>query len=174
MNEKSNDEILSQKLMKLQRNSRRGLLLFLLGFIGVVCTLVGWLFGQGEENKLPILLFTAVLLAGIATTLLCDKKRNVLIQSQMGEELQAMTEGAFGPDSPRSGLTLEELLFRQVWPQGQTGSAAGWSRPTPGAGGRCASQRPTGPWSTCTRSSGTTSSTTRQRRSSPACVSPSR
>ena len=62
MNEKSNDEILSQKLMKLQRNSRRGLLLFLLGFIGVVCTLVGWLFGQGEENKLPILLFTAVLL----------------------------------------------------------------------------------------------------------------
>ena len=30
-----------------------------------------------------------------------------------------MTEGAFGPDSPRSGLTLEELLFRQVWPQGQ-------------------------------------------------------
>ena len=119
MNEKSNDEILSKKLMKLQRNSRRGLLLFLLGFIGVVCTLVGWLFGQGEENKLPILLFTAVLLAGIATTLLCDKKRNVLIQSQMGEELQAMTEGAFGPDSPRSGLTLEELLFRQVWPQGQ-------------------------------------------------------
>ena len=30
-----------------------------------------------------------------------------------------MKEGAFGPDSPRSGLTLEELLFRQVWPQGQ-------------------------------------------------------
>lgn len=119
MNEKSNDEILSQKLMKLQRNSRRGLLLFLLGFIGAVCTLVGWLFGQGEENKLPILLFTAVLLAGIATTLLCDKKRNVLIQSQMGEELQAMTEGAFGPNSPRPGLTLEESLIRQVWPQGQ-------------------------------------------------------
>lgn len=67
MNEKLSDELLSQKLMKLQRNSRRGLLLFLLGFIGVVCTLVGWLFGQGEENKLPILLFTAVLLAGIAT-----------------------------------------------------------------------------------------------------------
>lgn len=119
MNEKSNDEILSQKLLKLQRNSRRGLALFLLGFLGVVCTLVGWLFGQGEENKLPILLFTAVLLAGIATTLLCDKKRNTLIQSQMGEELRAMTEGAFGPNSPRPGLTLEESLIRQVWPQGQ-------------------------------------------------------
>ena len=51
MNEKSNDEILSQKLMKLQRNSRRGLLLFLLGFIGVVCTLVGWLFGQGDRKS---------------------------------------------------------------------------------------------------------------------------
>lgn len=119
MNEKSNDELLSQKLMKLHRNSRRGLVLFLLGFIGVVCTLIGWLFGQGEGNKLPILLFTAVLLAGIATTLLCDKKRNALIQSQMGEELQAMTVGAFGPDSPRPGLTLDESLLRQVWPQGQ-------------------------------------------------------
>lgn len=119
MNEKSSEKLLSQKLMKLQRNSRRGLVLFLLGFIGVVCTLVGWLFGQGEGNKLPILLFTAVLLAGIATTLLCDKKRNVLIQSQMGEELQAMTVGGFGPDSPRPGLTLDESLFRQVWPQGQ-------------------------------------------------------
>ena len=66
MNEKLSEELLSQKLMKLQRNSRRGLVLFLLGFIGVVCTLIGWLFGQGEGNKLPILLFTAVLLAGIA------------------------------------------------------------------------------------------------------------
>lgn len=119
MNEKSSEELLSQKLMKLQRNSRRGLLLFLLGFIGVVCTLIGWLFGQGEGNKLPILLFTAVLLAGIATTLLCDRKRNALIQSQLGDELRAITEGAFGPDSPRPGLTLDESLLRQVWPQGQ-------------------------------------------------------
>ena len=110
MNEKSSEELLSQKLMKLQRNSRRGLLLFLLGFIGVVCTLIGWLFGQGEGNKLPILLFTAVLLAGIATTLLCDRKRNALIQSQLGDELRAITEGAFGPDSPRPGLTLDESL----------------------------------------------------------------
>lgn len=30
-----------------------------------------------------------------------------------------MTERAFGPDSPRPGLTLDESLLRQVWPQGQ-------------------------------------------------------
>lgn len=120
MNEKLTDEVLSQKLLKLQRNSRRGLALFLLGFVGVVCTLVGWLFGQGAGSKLPILLFTAVLLAGIAFTLLCDKKRNALIQSQLGEELRAMTAAAFGPDAPRPGLTLDEGLLRQVWPQGQS------------------------------------------------------
>ena len=30
-----------------------------------------------------------------------------------------MTVGACGPDSPRPGLTLDESLLRQMWPQGQ-------------------------------------------------------